>query len=196
MDIQVKNIRVTERLSHDSLAFSANLYIDDHPVGILTNDGYGGVTNCQALDKRSELLIEEAVKWIGSLPGKPGFEEASDRTAGADQQKFSYHLEDMVVRWWNGKEALKFQKKAEKAMVTGILFGVPGRSFRVLKYRQPIVTLMRTDMGVEQLRMDIHSKVLPLLTEEKKILNTNVPAKIIELLEVPLGNWVDCAEHE
>jgi hypothetical protein len=191
MNIQLKNVRVNERLSRESLAFSATLYINGQRVGILTNDGHGGETNYRALDKRGESLIREAVKWVGSFPRKLGAGNANGKTTAEDPSKFRHHLDDMVTGWWNGREAVKFRRKAEKAMENGIVFGVPGRSYRVMRYRQPIAVMIRLDKGVERLRLDIHGKVLPLLQEGEKILNTNIPGKIIQLLDIPAGKWVD-----
>lgn len=193
MNIQLKNVRVNEGLSRESLAFSATLYINGQRVGILANDGHGGETNYRALDQRGESLIREAVKWVGSFPRRLGSDGESDRAPDVDQQKFGHHLEDMANCWWNGKEAARFQKKAEKAMETGIVFGVPARSFRVMKYRQPIAFLIRIEKGVERLRLDIQGKVLPLLKEGEMILNTNIPPKVIQLLAVPVGKWVEQA---
>jgi hypothetical protein len=196
MNIQLKNVRVNERLSRESLAFSATLYINGQRVGILTNDGKGGETNYRALDTRGESLIKEAVKWVGSFPRRLGLDSQGDRELGAEQQKFGHHLEDMVTCWWNGKEAEKFQKRAEKAMETGIVFGVPGRAYRVMKYRYLISAMIQVEKGVKRLRLDIHGKVLPLLKEGEKILNTNIPRLVIRLLGVPAGKWVDQADRK
>lgn len=190
MLVQLKNVRVHERLSRESLAFSATLYINGQRVGILTNDGRGGETRYKALDKRGELLIKEAVEWCGSFPRKLGSDKREGERPGADQQKFRDHLDDMATGWWNGKEAVKFQKKVEKAMETGIVFGVPGRTFRVMRYPHPIAGMIQVERGLERLRLDIHGKVMPLLKDGEKILNTNVPQSIIRLLEVPVGKWV------
>lgn len=78
MKITLKNVQVNERLSKGSLAFRAILYINGQPMGILTNTGLGGETNYQALDKRGESLIREAVKRCGCFPLNADFDEGSD----------------------------------------------------------------------------------------------------------------------
>ncbi|HLZ88098.1 MAG TPA: hypothetical protein VKQ52_12675 [Puia sp.] len=191
MHIQLKNVRVNEGLSRESLAFTATLYINGLRVGRITNDGNGGETNYEPLDSRGASIIKEAVKWVGSFAPKLGSDDVDNRDLEPDRSKFGFHLEDAATGWWNGREAARFHKKAEKAMENGILFGVPGQAYRVMKYRQSIATIIELKKGVEQLKQDIHTKVMPLLNESEKILNTNIPREIIGLLAVPDGKWVD-----
>jgi len=96
----------------------------------------------------------------------------------------------MIMDWLRKKDRQRFAKKAERYMLTSILFGVPGKNFRAMQYRLPIAAMIRMDKGVERLRMDIHNKVLPMLQDDEKILNTNIPVETIRLLEVPAGKWV------
>ena len=188
--MQLKNVRVNEGLSRESLAFSATLYINGQRAGLISNDGNGGETNYRPFDNRGAALIKEAVKWVGSFSRKLGASQTDGGAAAANVGRFRDHLEEMANCWWNGKERARFQKKAEKAMVMGIVFGVPGKTYRVMQYTQPIAAIIGIKRGVERLRQDIHQKVMPLLTEDKVILNTNIPMNIVGLLEVPVEKWI------
>ena len=190
MVIQLKNVRVNEGLSRESLAFSATLYINGQRVGLISNDGNGGETHYQSFDNRGAALIEEAVKWVGSFSRKPGASQTDGAEAAADAEKFRDHLEETANCWWNGKELAKFQRQAEKAMVKGIVFGVPGKAYRVMQYTQPIAVIIGIKKGVERLRQDIHLKVIPMLSGDEKILNTNIPMSVVGLLEVPVEKWI------
>jgi hypothetical protein len=190
MVIQLKNVRVNEGLSRESLAFSATLYINGQRVGLINNNGNGGETHYQPFDNRGATLIKEAVKWVGSFPRKLGATELDGDGARANGEKFRDHLEDIANGWWNGKELARFQRKVEKAMENGIVFGVPGKAYRVMKYTQPIAVIIGIKRGVDRLRQDIHKKVMPLLRRDEKILNTNIPMNIIGLLEVPAEKWI------
>ncbi len=52
MEIKLKNIHVDLRLSEETNAFTADLFIclRGKNVGTALNDGHGGMTNCRARD--------------------------------------------------------------------------------------------------------------------------------------------------
>jgi hypothetical protein len=79
----------------------------------------------------------------------------------------------------------------EKKMASAIVFGIPEKTFRVLRFKIPIASMIKCNSGVERLRRDIRKWVLPRLAENEKILNTNIPASIIKMLEVGDGKWVE-----
>lgn len=193
MEITLKNIYVSERLSRETAAFQASLYINGYRVGVITNDGQGGATMYRPLDDKGVLLIREAEAWCRQLPSMVCADTIVDGKAMKIPMELELYLDNMVTDWLRQKDADRFRKKAEKEMLTAILFGIPGKTFRVLRYRNPIAAMIRFDKGVEQLYRDIHTKVMPLLEENEKILNTNIPPGIIRLLKVPVEKWVDQA---
>lgn len=191
MEITLKNIYVSERLSGQTTAFQATLYINDYRVGIITNDGRGSATMYRPLDDKGVLLIREAEVWCKRRPPMVCSDTIVDGKAMSIPMELEFYLDNMVTDWHRRKDADRFRKKAEKEMLTAILFGVPGKTFRVMRYRNPIAAMIRFNRGVEQLHQDIHTKVMPLLQGNEKILNTNIPPGIIRLLQVPAEKWVD-----
>lgn len=57
MKIELKNIHHSPQLSEETLAFTANLYINGTHVGYAKNHGRGGTTHYQAKDEKGKLLI-------------------------------------------------------------------------------------------------------------------------------------------
>lgn len=190
MEITLKNIYVGERLSRETTAFQATLYINSYRVGVITNDGQGGATMYRPLDDRGVLLIREAEVWCRRLPPLVVTGEIVNGKPVTIPMELEIYLDNLVTDWLNHKDLERFRRKAQKEMLTSIVFGVPDKSFRVMKYRNPIAAMIRFDKGVEQLRLDIQRNVAPMLQENEKILNTNIPAGIIRLLEVPAEKWV------
>jgi hypothetical protein len=47
MDIKLKNIHVDHRLSEETNAFTADLFINGKNVGTAMNSGQGGMTSCR-----------------------------------------------------------------------------------------------------------------------------------------------------
>jgi len=191
MEIILKNIYVGERLSRETTAFQATLYINGYRVGVITNDGQGGATMYRPLDDKGVALIREAEVWCRRLPPLVITGEIVNGKPVTIPMELEIYLDNLVTDWLNQKDLEPFRKKVQKKMLTAIVFGVPDKSFRVMKYRIPIAAMIRFDKGVEQLRLDIHRKVVPRLKENEKIMNTNIPAGIIRLLEVPAGKWVE-----
>ncbi len=86
MEIELKSIRFFERMSEETNAFRASLYIDGKPVGEAGNDGKGGPTWYRAAHPDYWPLIKNAEEYCKTLPpfvfgkGTPEqFEVPSDR---------------------------------------------------------------------------------------------------------------------
>ena len=191
MQIELKNIYVSGRQSRETVAFQATLFINNYRVGVITNDGQGGATMYRPIDDKGSLLIREAEVWCRKLPPLVFTDEMVAGKPVTIPMELEIYLDNLVTDWLNYKDLERFRRKAEKEMLSAIVFGVPDKSFRIMKYRNPIAAMIRYNKGVGQLKMDIHKKVLPMLQDNEKILNTNVPAGIIRLLEVPVGKWVE-----
>ncbi len=191
MEITLKNIYVGERLSRETTAFQATLYINSCRVGVITNDGQGGATMYRPLDDRGVALIKEAEFWCKGLPPVVFADEFVEGKPVTIPMELEIYLDNLVTAWLNQRDLQRFRRKAAKEMLGAIVFGVPDKSFRVMKYRQSISEMIRFNKGVDQLRKDIHKKVIPLLGENEKILNTNVPPGIMRLIDVPAGKWVE-----
>ncbi|EBL8291889.1 hypothetical protein DLP14_14650 [Salmonella enterica] len=65
--ITLKNLKVAEFASEETLCFTATVVFDRVAVGEARNDGHGGMTDIRAL-KNKEIQLSEARKFARSLP--------------------------------------------------------------------------------------------------------------------------------
>jgi hypothetical protein len=167
MKISLKNIKHLSSLSHETYAFTADLYIDGRPVGRAKNRGHGGSTDYLPYQGKRDI-ITKAEKYCESLP---------DITKKLRDKSFSYKqsLETVIYSIVNDFIELKvekdFETKLRKAMLTGIVVGVKGASsYAVYKLPkgQTLAGLDKAKLGA--FVMSVKSK---LLTGES-ILNTNI----------------------
>ena len=168
MKIELRKISFNERMSDETNCFIADLYINGVKVGSCENEGHGGCTNYGSPTPEGRKLIKEAEAHFNSLPMvKPnGYNFMLQPTleGAIDEQ-----LEDFLKA--------KEQKKMEKHMVCGILFGRPnGGSYTMIKYKVP---LSQVDKG------RLQQKVMEIKVNECKngiqILNTNLEALGIQI---------------
>src|SRR5690349_17465022 len=135
MKIELKNIHFSEQLSEETNAFSANVYIEGIKVGEASNRGRGGPTICKAVDERGDKLIIAAEAHCRSLPSEKS-------TLGGEQYELKMdlgrYLDKLLEKHLQEKENIKFQKKLEKAVERGIVVGIPGKSFDVWQFTQPM----------------------------------------------------------
>jgi hypothetical protein len=191
MEIILKNIYVSERLSRETMAFQATLYINGYKVGVISNEGQGGPILYHPLEDKGNFLIREAEAWCRKLPPVIFPDTMIDGKPMSIPMELEIYLDNTITAWLEQKDREKFRWKMEKKMASAILFGIPEKTFRVLRFKTPIASMIKCNTGVERLRRDIHKWVLPLLAENEKILNTNIPARIIKMMEVGDGKWVE-----
>jgi hypothetical protein len=191
MEITLKNIYVGERLSRETTAFQATLFIDGYRVGVITNDGQGCANMYRPLDDKGVMLIRQAEAWCRRLPPMVLADTLSDGKRVTIPMELEIYLDNIITDWLTKKDIEKFRRKAEKKMGSAIVFGAPGKPFRLMTYGKVLSVLIHRPGFIGQLRTDIHTKVLPLLREDEKILNTNIPRRIVERLQVPAGKWVE-----
>ncbi|UKB78608.1 hypothetical protein [Chryseobacterium sp. MEBOG07] len=177
MKIELKNIHFSQQLSEESNAFSANLYIEGVKAGSVSNRGRGGPTVCKAVDERGDQLIIAAENYCHSLPSeKSGL--------GSEQYELKMDLgryvDKLLVKYLQEKENQKFQKKLETAIERGIVVGIPGKSFEVWEFTQPIGILLQHPKGPDMIKRALKEDIISELTGGKIIMNTNIPQKLLE----------------
>jgi hypothetical protein len=183
MEINLKNIYVSERLSRETMAFQATLFINNYKVGTVSNEGQGGAMMYHPLEDKGNFFIREAEAWCRKLPPAV-FPEEVDGKPMTLPMDLELYLDNIITAWLKEKDLQKFRRKMEKDMRTAILFGIPDKAYRVMRYKMPIDSMIGYGKGVERLRIDIHKLIIPLLGEGEKILNTNIPPAIIKKLGI------------
>jgi len=190
MEIILKDIYVSERVSREKMAFQATLYINGYKVGVISNEGRGGAILYHPIEDKGNYLIREAEAWCRKLPPAVYLDTLINEKPVTIPMELESYLDNIITAWLDLKDLEKLRRKMEKEMETAILYGIPGKSYRVLQYRKSIAFMIRYGMGMERLRNDIEKVVIPQMSQHDRILNTNIPAKVIRKLGVGHGKWV------
>jgi hypothetical protein len=161
MEIELKNIFVKDLEVNGIPPFRAHLYIDKINAALVGNDGDGDRTWYVPERADYQKLIAEAEQWCEKSLTEP--------------MNLELHINKMLFEHLKKIDLDRFHKDSIKEMRDGILFGVPDKQFRVMKYQISIEKLISFDKGLERLKADLHGKVLPVLRKGEKILNTNIP---------------------
>lgn len=127
MKIELKKFYFSERLSQETNAFTADVYINGVKAAYAENDGHGGCTNVRAYEGHREL-VQKAEEYYKNLP--PHKSEYGDLPMSLD-----FHI-DLLV---DEQIKMKDKKKLEKKFTNCILWGVPGaNSYKEVKFRVPL----------------------------------------------------------
>lgn len=186
MEIKLKNIHVDFRLSEETNAFTANLFIDGKNVGTAINDGHGGMTNCRAKDQKGAALIREAEIWCEQLP--PEVVKLEDGSGHNLSISLDYYVDKLVDEHIAKREQARF----ERLMGNSVIFGIPDEvEYRRIKFSHPIRDLLKSEAGFAALKSAILNKVLPALGKKGKIQNRNIPQDIIDRIGIPKDKMVE-----
>lgn len=176
MEIELRKIYISHQFSEESLAFTANLYIDGRKIGYASNDGKGGNTFYEADHPDYRPQLYAADDYCKTLPP---WKLDDDLSVPMNLETF---IEMKVVEYANKEERKKFERKMEKSMVDHIVFGVPGTDeFKSYPTNAPIAELLRHEAGQQSLSNEIKIVVVEFLKPGEQILNTNIPSTYLDL---------------
>ncbi|QIH33469.1 hypothetical protein [Sphingobacterium sp. DR205] len=173
MEIEIKKVSFNPRI--DTHSFAANLVIDGIKAGNVVSNHLG--TQYYPLNEKGQALIEKAEKYCAKLPaksivvdGKPQQSTQSLQTLIGDL--FSAHLERL--------EHSKYFKKVDVVMKQNIVIGEPPKYIRTVRTKAPIDILTKTENGTDMLKATIIRDVLPTLSDNEKVVNSNIPVSILK----------------
>ena len=107
MKVELKNIKVSERMSEETICFTANIYIDGKKVGSAENNGCGGATTHWIADKDLNQRFENYVR---SLPAKEV--KVGNETVIVENMT-EFFLHDLVEQFLIEKDQKKIDKKTK-----------------------------------------------------------------------------------
>ena len=168
MKIELKNVKINQAFSEETLMFMADVFVNGKKVAHAKNDGRGGCTFYHAYPNQHEL-VAQAEKFCKSLPKQ--VINFGDRTHEFDQSLESV-IDDLVF----AKEKEKEQKKIDKLCETHIVFGKPnGMSYRYIgfKSKQKLADIQKTIIGRKSLE-NLINRVKSELREGEIIFNKNL----------------------
>lgn len=185
MNIKLVNIYISEELSREGTAFHGDLFIEGKSIGTVENAGRGGVTRYSSGSEEGRKLLKEAEEWCRGLPPVISKDIIVDDEPFSISMNLELFLNDCLAEHQRKLEKKRMRRKMEEDMRDGILFGAPDTAYQRIGFRAPIETLLSKPAGLQMLQALIHDKILPLLKEGEKILNTNFSAETAEKLGIP-----------
>ncbi|KPH13332.1 hypothetical protein [Chryseobacterium sp. ERMR1:04] len=177
MKIELKNIQYSEALSEETNAFAANLYIEGKKAGTASNRGHGGSTDYQAVDENGKKLIAKAETYCKSLPSE------KFKSGGKDymfEMNLENYIDKLLDKYLQAKDLKRFQKRIEKEMERGIVVGIPDKSYSVWRFKMPLANYLKNASGLQIIKMALINEIIPSLTKDKIIMNTNIPEKLLK----------------
>jgi len=166
MKFQLKAIKFYESMSEETNCFQGKLYINNKYVADVKNDGQGGNTWVQGIDKVSNEIIAEAEKYLSMQPKKK-----------SDMYDFEYirtiesEVDDLFGDWLQVKEDIKFNKQMDK----GILYGTK-YCYQMTYWKNISITAMLNNPTGKARLIQV---VKDLKAKGKTILNTNLPDDVM-----------------
>jgi hypothetical protein len=176
MKIELKKIAFYERMSEETNAFTADVYVNGVKTGYAKNDGQGGCTWYHPYEGKQDLL-KQAEAYAKTLPPIPY--DFGDRKTTIEVD-LEFLINDLLEKHLTIKEREKFLKKREKDCLINIVWGVEnGSSFRSMGWKNiTIEQILKTQNGVTAIKNAI-ARVKGELKEGEKILNKNIPIELL-----------------
>lgn len=172
MKIELKNIQFYERMSEETNAFTADIFVNGKNVGYAKNDGHGGCTWYGTNSVENRPIIDEAEKYcLGLPPIKYGSFEI--------EMNLENKIDQLFEDWLRAKEEAKLQKKLAKSMLSNLCVktdnGYTELSWKMGSRKATIAELLSAPNGREALR----NAIAKAKGEGKEVLNTNIPIELM-----------------
>ncbi len=189
MVIELRKVQEYPRLSEETTAFSADLYIDGVKRGIAENEGKGGNTNYGSFGKSMEdhkenqKFILAAEEYCKTLP--PEKHEYAGMEPWETPMNLESFIDNLLDKALQEKDIAKFNAGLTKKMLTCILIGNPANpaQYSYIDFKHPIADILNTPARLVGLKNRI-VKIKAELNPGEQILNTNIPADILAVTEL------------
>lgn len=173
MKIELKNIHYYERLSEETNAFTASIYVDEKNAGTASNDGHGGNTDIHHNSEAGRELLRKAEEFCKTLP------EVKSSIAGQSYpMDLELYIDNLLEEYLNKRHKQKFQQKIDRAMSRSILVSSDGLEYRLYQMKTPFKELLAKPDGKDLLIRQIEKYIKPKMGEDEKIYNTNIPEEV------------------
>ena len=168
MKLELKNVKINEAFSEETLMFKADLFVNGKKVAYAHNDGRGGCTFYREYSIELRPVLKEAEDYCKTLPST--FSTYGSKTIEI-KSTLEHWIDTIVYDISNKKEADKFKKKLAKDMLKGICYG-NDNGYKILSWKgYTLEQLLNRSEG----RTVIKRNLQELENRGEKILNTNLP---------------------
>jgi hypothetical protein len=168
MKLELKNVKINEAFSEETLMFKADLYVNGKKVAYANNDGRGGCTFYREYSRELRPIIEQAEAYCKTLPSK--FVTYGEKTLEI-KSNLEHWIDEVVYAISNKKEIEKHKKKLAKDMLKGICYG-NDNGYKILHWTgYTLEQILNRNEGREVVKR----KIQELVDKGETILNTNLP---------------------
>jgi hypothetical protein len=175
MKIEIKNVKINNSFSEETICFTADIFVDGKKTGYARNDGRGGCTHYSSYHKpNNDHDLRQAEAYAKTLPSTS--HEFMGKTMVLESNLESL-IDEMVYVIDNKREADKFQKKIQKACETSIVYGIPNSGgFKAISFhgKPKFANLTNTIQGIDAIKKLVE-RVKKEMKDGEVILNTNIP---------------------
>lgn len=174
MKIEIKNIKVIESLSEETICFTADIFVNSKKVGYAKNSGRGGCTDYKPY--KTWDILHKADAFLKTLPSTKYV--IGDRAIDIESNLENF-IDFAVEEFQKKKSKAQMQKKLNKSMLTNIVFGKPdGETYRSLGFGQKFTILALTTEARHTKNMQtLVDTVKKAMKEGDVVLNTNFDPK-------------------
>ena len=167
MKLELKNVKINEAFSEETLMFKADLYVNGKKCAYASNDGRGGCTFYNAYSQELRPLLAQAEAYCITLPSK--FVTYGEKTLEI-KSTLEHWIDELTCDMSNKKEAEKHKKKLAKDMLKGICYGSENE-YKVLHWKgYTLEQILNRNEGREV----VTKKIKELVEQGETILNTNI----------------------
>lgn len=171
MKIELKSLKIYDGMSEETIAFTADIFVNGKKVAHAKNDGNGGSSYYTRYQNADRTLLVAAEDYCKGLPPK---KYESNGSVIEIKQTLEDVIEGLVNEAYNEKEKKKFEKKLNNSMIKGLCHG-DVNSFTITTWTgYTIPQLLALPHG----RALIRAKLLQLKSENRPVLNTNIPKEL------------------
>ena len=167
MKIELKNIRVNESFSEETMCFKADIFINGKKIGYAKNDGRGGCTNYDVYNSNNRHVLREAEAYAKTLP------KISNPYGEPFDSNLEWVIDLAIEKHLTEKNRASFNRKLKKAMESKFCIGEPnGDSYRTVGWKGFTLAQM-----VERNRLSVQMNLTNLrkqLKGNEVILNDNL----------------------
>jgi hypothetical protein len=168
MKLELKNVKINETFSEETLMFMADLFVNGKKVGYANNDGRGGCTSYNAYEGQREVL-KQAEAFALTLPST--FHEFGGKVHEFKSSLESW-IDDTVNKIADQKANAKAEKKMQKLMETQVVWGVPnGNTYRHMGFKGSPKLSVLSPASIKNLVDAVKSRLQP----NEEIFNKNIP---------------------
>lgn len=168
MKLELKNVKINEAFSEETLMFKADLFVNGKKVGYASNDGRGGCTSYNAYENQREELAK-AEAYALTLPSTTAEFGGKDYVFKSSLESW---IDDTVNKIYDAKAQAKAEKKMQLIMQTQVVWGVPnGNTYRHMGFKGGVKLEALSPASVKSLVDAVKSRMLP----NEEIFNKNIP---------------------